>query len=143
MSANYARQLRPVVTLQTPLGDVPEEWLRLIEPKISRYNFLKSEDSVQCWIWTGTINENRHRSNSSYPVIWVWDGVENRDRRAKVQRFICQMFWDVAVFDKDWQVHQFCGTSNCVNPSHFKPVFSHQTQRGNMYPKHNRHGRYE
>ena len=93
------------------------------------------------------MKQNRHRASSDYPVMQIYDPNDDRYRRCRVHRFIANLFWDVPVFSEyeggDYQIHQQCGTSNCVNPRHFKPVYSHQSQRGGLFPERIRDGRYE
>jgi hypothetical protein len=44
---------RTLLQLRTPLGEVPKEWLDIIEPKIAR------PDDTTCWLWIGSMRRTR------------------------------------------------------------------------------------
>lgn len=116
----------PMITLKTPLGQVPRWWLRYIEPKVIRGSF------APCWVWKGkmaTFNKGTTKE-TAYPVMVVPVNLFD-ERGAKkqvyVHRWIAQMLWE---FPEDYVVYRNCPNGviqNCVNPSHF--VISHRSDR--------------
>lgn len=110
----------PMITLQTPLGQIPRWWLRFIEPKIIRGSYLP------CWIWKGSMQVFDH-GTSAYPKMMIpVNLVDERGpkKQVYVHRFIAQQLW---TFPEEYVVYRNCPNgpiANCVNPAHF--VISHR-----------------
>lgn len=104
---------RNLLTLNTPLKDIPEAWLKYIEPKIVR-------DADDHWLWQG-----QHLKDGE-PGLSFFNVVTGHRNTRRVKRMIAEMFW--TLLRRHDVVHQ-CGILSCLNPSHLAPQVSHWTQR--------------
>lgn len=98
------KKKRTLFNRNSKLVDVPQEWLRWIEPKIKIGAF------APCWIWIGAMERN------GYPIMNVDGSV------VMVARYVASMFWD---FPKSAYVVHSCRARNCVNPNHLVPQKEH------------------
>lgn len=103
---------RPLLTLATPLKDIPKAWLDYIEPKIERVG--------ECWLWRGA-----HDSEGE-PVLNFFNAVTRHRNTRRVKRMVAEMFW---VLLRRHDVIRQCGVLSCLNPSHLVPSITHWTQR--------------
>lgn len=103
---------RALLTLSTPLGNVPKEWLQFIEPKIER------PEGTTCWLWRGSCFPDGHAQ------IMVTNPETGKRNGRRVARVVAEMFWNLKGEDV---VHE-CGNLNCVNPNHFHVTGNHWTQ---------------
>jgi hypothetical protein len=90
--------IRPITTMQTRLCDIPEDFLKYVEPKLMRGSFLP------CWVWTGTMDRN------GYPMVRHPVG-----GLIMAHRFVASLYWE---FPEAYFVTRTCHRINCVNPSH-------------------------
>lgn len=91
--------LMPLMTLDSKLGEIPEGWLRHVEPHIIRGPYLP------CWVWIGPC-----------------DGMGRPQYRDKLKargfsmrRHIAALFW---IVPEGIHIQMNCGIQNCVNPHH-------------------------
>ena len=105
---------RVPIHLDTPLGQVPNEWLRYIEPYIERTSVKKGDH----WIWVGPM-----RGRNQEPWITWTHPVTGRRTGRVVKRLVVDIFYhrpsDTAY--KRVIVGHACGISNCLNPMHLDP----------------------
>jgi hypothetical protein len=114
-----------MLQLRTPLGEVPKEWLDIIEPKIAR------PDDTTCWLWLGSCDE---RGEPRYSV-------QNRDGHwttRTCKSLIAELFW---VLPKIVSVFRSCTNTNCLNPNHFIVTDRHYTQVKQGYARRSPRGR--
>lgn len=90
--------IRPVINMETRLRDIPDDWLKFVEPKIIRGSFLP------CWVWTGRLDRN------GYPVLR-----HPLYGHLMAHRFVAGMFWQ---YPENWFVTRTCHRINCLNPGH-------------------------
>jgi hypothetical protein len=108
---------RALITVNTPLCDVPREWIKLIEPKI-----IRPTDSA-CWLWTGATDKD---GEPVFTLTVILDSREGKTRKLlRAKRVIADMFWQIA---RHIEIVHECGTLNCLNPSHFYLSAAHWTQ---------------
>jgi hypothetical protein len=90
---------RPLLDMHTRLSEIPEDWLKYIEPKIMRGSFLP------CWVWTGGMDKY------GYPMV------RHPMLRASVMahRYVASMFWE---FPDHYFVTRTCHRINCLCPGH-------------------------
>lgn len=98
MNDPSVRLIRPLITLSTPLRDVPTEWLKHIEPHVIRGAFLP------CWVMSKPLNPG-----SGLVHIRV-DG-----KYTTALRYIAKLFWE---FPENYRVTTLCETVGCCNPAH-------------------------
>jgi hypothetical protein len=110
VSIEKARQKRALITLKTPLDELPREWVKYIEPYVIRGGFLP------CWVWAGKINRYGH------PYLWTTDPLTGKSIRLMAHRMVARIFWD---FPSKWYIRRTCDTINCVNPAHIVPTDLH------------------
>lgn len=96
------RKKRPLISEQTPLGDVPVEWLANVEPKISRKGFKG------CWIAYG------HTDKEGRPQI-VMKTKDGKRRCRTLARYVMSIFYE---FPEEYYVRRTCQYQQCVNPNH-------------------------
>src|SRR5215468_5622665 len=87
------RAKRPLFDLRTPLGEIPEEWLKHVEPHVLRGGYLP------CWLWIGRVDK------AGYPKMNWYDPLRRKDTYAFVHRFVADLFWD---FPSHWYVMKTC-----------------------------------
>lgn len=109
-------KLRPLITMQTPLAEVPRWWLQYVEPKIMRHEL--------CWLWQGG-----HGSNGE-PVCNVkYDG---KYKLVQLKKVVAAMFYEL----KEWyDIYHRCGNLSCLNPSHLGisvTHYSHEDRAGDI-----------
>lgn len=104
----------PMLTMATPLGDIPHAWLAQIEPRIAR------SKEHQCWIWTGS------HDTDGEPVINFTNALTGARNTRRAKRMVADMFYGAK---RTNDVIHKCGNLSCLNPSHIKVVLSHWTQR--------------
>ena len=104
-------KIRPLLTLETKLRDVPVEWLQHVAPYVMLKGF------APCWIWGGSVTDK------GYPVMRPVDPVTGKQLRVYIRPMIAKMFWD---YQKGCHVHNVCNTLNCVNPSHMYIVYGYK-----------------
>lgn len=92
------QKIRPFFDENTPLGDVPEEWLREVEPKVMRGAFRP------CWMWQGSVTVTGNP---------VW---KRKGKMSSVKKGIALIFWNLP--DK-FMVRMHCRQTGCINPRHF------------------------
>jgi hypothetical protein len=96
---------RPLIEMSSRLQDIPELWLKLVEPYIMRGPYLP------CWIWTGGMDDEgfalvRHTALK---------------RTYKGHRFVAELFWD---YPKNFYIGHTCQRPNCLYPGHLVPQSS-------------------
>lgn len=95
-----------ILDLETPLGEIPYDWLRYVEPSIMRAGYLP------CWVWIARLNNNgQPYFHSPYT-----------GKFQSVARFVAAMFWD---YPDEWYVTPSCNVKNCLNPKHLVPSPRH------------------
>lgn len=104
---------RPLLTLQTPLGKIPKEWLE-IEPKIARF-----PEKTTCWVWVGALD------NDGHPVVSVRNPKTGKRNTMRVARIVANIFW---FLKPHAEVVHVCGATNCLNPGHFYLSVKHWHQ---------------
>lgn len=104
---------RNIFDLTTPLGEVPREWLQLIEPHITR--------DGDHWRWNGPTDAHGE------PIVYLTNPATGRRNTKRVKRIVAEMFWELKSFH---DVLHECGVLECVNPSHLEPTPTHWKQRG-------------
>lgn len=102
---------RPLIIMETKLKDIPEAWLRYVEPRIKREGM--------CWLWQGATNDRGE------PVIAYYNLKSHRRNTRLVKWIIAELFW---VMKRGMEVIHHCGTTICLNPSHFYISSKHHTQ---------------
>jgi hypothetical protein len=105
---------RPLLTMMTPFGDVPEYWLRRIEPQI-----VRSKEHT-CWIWQGA------HDKEGEPVINFTNEITGARNTRRAKRAIADIFF---VVKRMWDVLHGCGNLSCLNPAHFKVEKNHWKHR--------------
>lgn len=95
-------RIKSLIDEDTPLGEIPRDWLIHIEPKIVRGAFRP------CWIWDGTLD------GQGYPR--KWETVRGKKKPISVRHLIAKIFWSIK---GEFYVKTACGVSTCVNPAHF------------------------
>jgi hypothetical protein len=110
MPENKIIKIRPLLTLKTAYGDIPEAWMRNIAKHVIVGAF------APCWIWAGPLD--RH----GYPMYRATEAITGKVRIVWVRTQICRMFWQ---FPKGYYVTSTCQAINCVNPSHLKICATH------------------
>ena len=91
-----------MLTEETRLGDVPEEWLRHIEPHVRRGPFRP------CWMWTGAVSGGK----VMYPRTTI------KGKTFNVRRMVAEMFLNPP--PGHWRVKSTCGHAVCLNPAHLE-----------------------
>ncbi len=91
---------RPLIETTTRLCDIPEAWLKIIEPKIMRGPYLP------CWVWTGAMNDDGD-------ALILIPG-----KQIKGHRFVAMMFWELP---QTFYVGHTCMRPNCLYPGHLIP----------------------
>jgi hypothetical protein len=104
-------KIRPLLTLETKLRDIPSEWLLNVAPYVMLKGFQP------CWIWAGPLTDK------GYPVFRPVDPDTGKQRKVYVRPMIAKMFWE---YQKGIHVHNVCNTLNCVNPSHMYLVYGYK-----------------
>jgi hypothetical protein len=104
---------RNLLTLATPLAEIPGPWLRYIEPKIER-------DADDHWLWQGAHDQDGE------PVLNFFNAVTGHRNTRRVKRMVAEMFW--TLLKRHDVIHQ-CGILSCLNPAHLVPSVTHWTQR--------------
>ncbi len=96
------RRRRPLFNEQTPLSDVPVEWLRYVEPKIARKGFKG------CWIAYNNLDKR------GIPMVAKrrQDGTRYK---LPLARYVMSIFYE---FSEDYYVRRTCAYQQCVNPNH-------------------------
>ena len=107
MTRNYANyhgvvKRRPLFDENTPLGQVPLEWLQHVEPKVVRKGFKG------CWIAYG------HSNGEGKPMMMV-KGIEGKRKKKTLARYVMSIFYD---FPEGYIVRRTCAFQQCVNPNH-------------------------
>lgn len=98
------RKIRPIMTLDTPLRDIPREWMLYVEPKILRAGYLP------CWQWVGDF------SQEGYPQAYTGARRQPGDiKKTLMRRLVASMFWE---FGRYQYVVSTCGNRACLNPEH-------------------------
>lgn len=92
---------RPLFDENSPLKNIPTEWLKYVEPKVSR------PDDMQCWLWTGAVTNNM-------PVMRFQDHRGKR-QHSYIRRLVASMFF---AFPPVARIRNSCGVDRCVRPSH-------------------------
>lgn len=110
---SLVEKIRPLLTLKTPLGDIPAEWLRWIEPKI-----VRSEDG--CWRWQGAFD------SEGEPLMFTRNPANGKRATQRVKRVVAKLFFAIKPYH---DVLHKCDNLDCVNPSHLEATSSHWKQR--------------
>jgi hypothetical protein len=105
---------RPLLTMATALGDVPEFWRQVIEPRIMR------PADTSCWVWTGA-----HDSDGEPVVNFTNPETKLRNTR-RLKRSVADMFWEIK---RHYDIVHKCGNLSCLNPAHIGVTAQHWTQR--------------
>jgi hypothetical protein len=103
--------LRPLVTIDTPLREIPRIWLERVEPMVLRGSFLP------CWVWIGMVHTAKGHGQICIPKSY--DREKKKARVVYAHRYVAKIFWD---FPEDWFVAHICERNNCVNPAHLCPT---------------------
>lgn len=98
--------VKPLVTLRTPLGEVPSFWLELVEHRLRR------PKGTTCWLWQGACD------NDGEPMIVVRDLVNDRRTTKRVKKIIVDHFWPERP-PGYWMILHSCKATNCLNAEHF------------------------
>jgi hypothetical protein len=97
--------IRPLIDLDTRLRDIPELWLRYIEPRVFRGGFLP------CWVWTGSIDQN------GLALMRLPGHPQAEKRSVAVRRYVANIFWELPT--RYYVSHnESCLHTHCVNPAH-------------------------
>ncbi len=102
---------RPLIEMSSRLQDIPELWLKIIEPKIMRGPYLP------CWVWTGAMDDD------GFSII----NAPGLRKNYKGHRFVAELFWE---FPQTFYVAHTCQRPNCLYPAHLVP----QRGRGDLFP---------
>jgi hypothetical protein len=116
---------RSILQLRTPFGEVPKEWLDIIEPKIVR------PDDTTCWLWNGSTDE---RGEPRYSIQNQYGHWTTRTCKS----LIAGIFW---ILPQVCSVFRSCKSVNCLNPNHFIVTTRHYTQVRRGYARRSPHGR--
>lgn len=96
-------QIRPIVTLDSKLSEIPRDWILHVEPHIARQGYLP------CWMWTGAGEQD------DYPVFRLPLPNQRHGQKVLVRRWVASLFWQ---FPKQSMVVTTCGNRRCLNPAH-------------------------
>lgn len=102
MSGMYEGEIyskRPLINMDTPLKEIPKDWLDHVEHRVMRGGFLP------CWQDKYAVGAN------GYPQIKD----PNTGIVTTVQRFVASIFWD---FSPHLRVRMMCRNRSCVYPHH-------------------------
>jgi hypothetical protein len=102
-------KIRPLLELTTPLKDIPEWWLRIVEPKIERVDL--------CWLWQGA-----HGTNGE-PIINI--KMHKGYKTVQLKKLVAQMFYELKPY---YDIFHRCGNLSCLNPSHLEVSVCHYSQ---------------
>lgn len=105
-------KIRPLITLQTTLENIPRRWLELVEPKIKRVG--------ECWLWQGACDSDGE------PVVNYLNLETMKRNTRRVKRIVGELFWELK---RHHDLLHTCGDLTCVNPSHLAPSTEHWTAR--------------
>lgn len=95
--------IRPIISLDSRIGETPKEWLRDIE------KFLVRGPWLPCWLWVGTYDAQ------GYPLLLH----PETKKYTSATRYVAKMFWS---FPDTHIVSHACPNRNCMNPAHFAVV---------------------
>lgn len=96
-------QIRPILTLDSKIGEMPRDWAIHIEPFLIRQGYLP------CWMWI------KAGDKDDYPVFRLPLPGQRHGQKVLVRRWIASMFWQ---FPKQSMVVGTCGNRRCLNPGH-------------------------
>lgn len=105
---------RPLLTLSTPLEDIPRRWLELVEAKIER------RKGSSCWLWTGAVD------TEGEPVLNYLNLATGKRNTRRVKRLMAEVFWEMK---PHYDVLHQCGDLTCLNPNHWTISTAHWTSR--------------
>lgn len=88
---------RPMLTLRTPMKDIPPEFAMQILPHLAFHGF------EPCWIWMGPVNKD------GLPISRAQGTMRSMRKR------VAKMFWD---YPEEGVVRITCPNLNCLNPAH-------------------------
>lgn len=104
---------RPLIILATHLKDIPKAWLDIVEHRITR------PKDATCWLWNGACDKDGE------PVVNYNNADTGKRNTRLVKRIIADLFW---VMKRGMEVIHHCGTTKCLNPSHFYISSKHHSQ---------------
>lgn len=90
---------RNLISIRTPLGELPPDWRVYVEPYISRSQFSA------CWFWQGNYN---HYSKAIMADL-------ETGRGKSLRRFVMGMFYD---YPNRLKIGSSCNNITCINPNH-------------------------
>ena len=106
-------QLRPLLTMETKLRDIPRIWM----DHELEHHIIRPADTT-CWLWTGALDKD------GSPI----KGIKNLDTgkrgTVRLKKVVARIFWS---FPDHIDIIQKCGSTNCLNPSHFYLSRSHHS----------------
>jgi hypothetical protein len=97
-------------TLNTPLRNIPWQWLRYIEPKIVRATI----DGQDCWFWQGSFKLQNGEERFPQVRVRPEDDPRRPPKYVSARRYIAKLFWDI----EGMYVFMSCDQHRCVNPDH-------------------------
>lgn len=104
---------RPLIIMATKLSEIPKAWLDLVEPRIRR------PSNSTCWLWEGGCD------GDGEPVINYTNPETGKRNTRLVKRMVAEIFW---LLKRGMEVIHHCGTTSCLNPSHFYISIKHHIQ---------------